>query len=203
MLVIFQNLSPKTICGFQHMDNTLHVFLSSSSTNQSLLLTEIKCVDAEEAKEILAFGIGACIRLYNVKGSSSSTMTMTVNSGVRLVQHQQRQQRKPDNQNPVIETTTTKPPPTENGHAWCATALITLPKVFASHAICLVKKVPADLCGCSKDCMVPTYRYETWNCDSCFARKNSPLQRPLLEVWRVQKGEEEAKAHVDAECKAI
>ena len=45
----------------------------------------------------------------------------------------------------------------------------------------------------------PPYTYETWNCASCFARKNFHFKDHLLKVWKVQNGEEKAQAHADAE----
>jgi hypothetical protein len=85
--IVFHNLSPKLILGFQHRDNSLHVFLSSAAAADQVLM-EVKCVDAGKAKELLAAGIGACVSLYNVKVKMGAfgelTLLVTVNSGIRL-----------------------------------------------------------------------------------------------------------------------
>jgi hypothetical protein len=152
------------------MDNTLHVFLSSS-TDQSLL---IKCVDAPKKSWLLGLGLASVST--NVKVSASSTMIFTATSGVRFVQHQQ--QRKPDSQNPVIETTEkTKPTPTK----W--TCLVCNCLNHASKGVCFScnlsrKEGPSGpLWLFKKGLNDPPYSYETWNCDICFARKNSPTSK--------------------------
>jgi hypothetical protein len=89
LAVVFQNVSSKLIHGFQHRDNSLHVFLSSAAAADQVLM-EVKCVDADKAKELLAAGIGACVSLYNIKVKMGTfgelTLLVTGNSGIRLVQ---------------------------------------------------------------------------------------------------------------------
>lgn len=178
MFVIFQNLSPQTICGFQHSDGCLSLFLcSTSSTSQSLL--EIKCMDAEKSKELLALGMGACVRLYNVKVPFSSTtkaisILLTATSGIRLDQQQQQQKHEISNQNLVPTTTTTistRTTPTK----WYCLVCNCLNK--PSKGVCFScqlprRQGPSGPLWLFKGLRGPPYSYETWSCDSCFARKN-------------------------------
>jgi hypothetical protein len=167
MFVIFQNLSPKIIYGFQHHNNILHVFLSSlPSTDQPHV--EIKCVDAAKAKEILAFGIGACVRFYNVKVSTMSIL-VTATSGIRSVlqqlPHQQQKTRDSksacyrDNNNNTSEMDCNCP-----NHVF---------KGVCFSCQLLRRQGPSGPLWLFKGLRGPPYNYETWNCDSCFARKNS------------------------------
>jgi hypothetical protein len=96
MMFVFQNLSPQQIRGYLRRNTVLlHVFFfSSSSTNQQQRQpSEVTCVDAKKATELLAIGISGYVKLYNVKVSpaESGVALVTANSGVRAV-------RPPENQ---------------------------------------------------------------------------------------------------------
>jgi hypothetical protein len=181
-MFVFQNLSPQQIRGYLRRDTALlHVFFfSSSSTNQQQRQpSEVTCVDAKKATELLAIGIGGYVKLYNVKVSpaESGVVLVTVNSGVRAV-------RPPENQkenNGITNANKTAGGPAARNQAqpsrW--NCLLCNWLNFPSITVCVSCKTGRKQGPVAPDCFFkdlrgPPYTYDTWTCDACCARKNSP-----------------------------
>jgi hypothetical protein len=178
MFAVFQNLSPKQIRGFQHRDNTLHVFLSSAAPSTDSILIEVKCVDAEKAKELFAFGIGACVSLYNIKvkigSSGATTLLVTAKSGIRLVQPDLNNEKKA--MTTAIEESRPVDGPTMMKTKW--TCLACGFRNYASKTVCFAcdltrKEGPNKPFLPCRHVEGSSYSSGTWTCEYCFARKNS------------------------------
>jgi hypothetical protein len=179
MFAVFQNLSPKLIRGFQHQDNTLHVFLASVVASADSVLMEVKCVDAEKAKELLAAGIGACVSLYNVKvkigAFGATTLLVTANSGIRLVQLNNESNKKVSNTTVAIEEIRSVEKPL-TATKW--TCLVCGFRNYASKTVCFScdltrKEGPNELIWPCRHVEGSSCSSGTWTCEYCFARKNS------------------------------
>ncbi len=183
MFVIFQNLSPLFICGFQHRDGILSVILTSSlfPTTSTLLSQpqQVKCQDAEKSEELLRFGIGACVRLFNVKISSPMLqgtppcLTLTATSGIRLVvlpndlKHQEAQPR-------ILVKSPTNSFPSSTKWNCLNCNFPNYPSKTVCFSCNLARREgPSGPLWIFKGLYGPPYTYETWNCTSCFARENS------------------------------
>jgi hypothetical protein len=177
MFTIFENFSPKQIRGFQHRDNSFYVFLASALFATDSSLMEVKCVDAGKAKELSAAGIGACVSLYNVKvkiGSfGATTLLVTANSGIRLVQFNKESNKK------VSNTVTEELRPVEKpltAIKW--TCLVCGFRNYASKTVCfscdlIRKEGPNEPYWPCRHVEGSSYSSGTWTCEYCFARKNS------------------------------
>jgi hypothetical protein len=179
MFTVFQNFSPKQIRGFQHRDNSFYVFLSSVVASTDSNLVEVKCVDAEKAKELLAAGIGACVSLYNVKvkigSSGTTTLLVTANSGIRLVQFNKESNKKVSNTTTVTEELRPVEKPL-TAIKW--TCLVCGFRNYASKTVCFCcnqarQEGPNKPFWPCRHVEGLSYTSGTWTCEYCFARKNS------------------------------
>jgi hypothetical protein len=190
-MFVFQNLSTQQICGFLHQQDStlqLRVFFfpaSSSSTTNQLQPTEVRCVDAKKATELLAIGIGGYVKLYNVKVSATEggVVLVTASSGVRAVGPPANRKDENLDEMAAARHQAHQQPPSR----WNCLACNWLN--FSSTTVCSScnmtrKQGPVGPVELFKDLHGPPYTYETWSCDTCFARKNSHWKN---ECWKCGK----------------
>ncbi len=198
-MFVFHNVPAQRIRGFLHRDAALHVFFFSSSTHQP---TDVKCIDVEKVKELLAVGIGGWVKLYNVKATIRNGILVTASSGIRPVRDNSALNESGFNNNNNISVH-------ENGTkdslddttVMGSRQRITNPRSdkwlclicnwpnFNSTTVCRSCKMarkqgpegPASLFNHLKG---PPYTHDTWTCASCFARKNSHWKD---ECWKCDK----------------
>jgi hypothetical protein len=187
-MFVFQNLSPQQIRGYLRRDTALlHVFFfSSSSTNQQQRQpSEVTCVDAKKATELLAIGIGGYVKLYNVKVSAAEggVVLVTAESGVRAVQPPAHQKENSNSNNANDEVVAGgsavgrhQAQRQQQPSRW--NCLLCNWLNFSSTTVCHSCQMTRKQGPVAPDCFFkhlrgPPYTYETWTCSSCFARKNS------------------------------
>lgn len=178
---LFKNLEPLQIFGFQSTEGSLlKVFLQETtklfdqtSSSQTVV---VDCVDSEKSKQLIDLGIGSYVKLYNIKvilaidsmqQQQIAKYILTENSGIRSIQRAE----EPDG----IEAADQKqlrPPP----QRW--TCLTCNCLNYASKTVCFScdlprREGPSGPLWLFKGLFGRPYSYDTWECDSCFARKNS------------------------------
>jgi hypothetical protein len=184
-MYVFRNFSAQQIRGFHRQDIALlRVFFfstpSSSSTNQQQQQpTEVKCVDAKKAVELLAIGIGGYVKLYNIKASAaeSGVALVSAESGVRAVQPPANQKENNDSSNDkIVAGLAATHQAQQQPSRW--NCLLCNWLNFSSTSVCISCKTGRKQGPVAPDCFFkdlrgPPYTYDTWTCTTCFARKNS------------------------------
>jgi hypothetical protein len=168
---VFQNLSSLRIRGFLCQDHVLRVFFFTDTERERE--QEVKCLDVEKAKELLEIGIGTEVKLYNVRLSYDSdakvmAMTITANSGIRVIVNNVRSETPPVGPPALI---TTRPPP--RWHCLMCNWLN-----YSSCTVCFScnttrKQGPEGPASLFSHLHGPPYTHDPWTCQRCFARKNS------------------------------
>lgn len=203
---LFKNLEPLQIFGFQSTEGSLlKVFLHATEETANKAANQlsdvvVECVDGEKSKQLVDLGIGSYVKLYNIKvilaidSTHQPKYILTENSGIRSMQRAE----EPDHgveATDGIEAADQKqlrPPP----QRW--TCLTCNCLNYASKTVCFScdlpkREGPSGPLWLFKGLFGPPYSYDTWECDSCFARKNSHFKNDCWKCDQPRKNKKQKK----------
>ncbi len=133
------------------------------------------CLDEGSARKLTALSIGACICLYNVKVTSTSS-SITNQSGIRILKKVEEEREKVEKEKEEVEDAKT---PSKHPKKW--NCLLCNFVNFESVSVCFScncerRAGPVGPDELFRHLRGSPYEHKPWQCPWCFARKNSPFR---------------------------